>query len=201
MHGTIAVDDLKINALEGRSEDYGGPEILPAKWCAPHVERRLIEAHETLMADRSHIGPKEFGEPWPAGVDEYAVDVAAARAFRLGLADDNQTRRAAAMGWNEINRVCRDGEELSAQRSDPPTVAQITHMEAAIGWPWKYLGRYHPQLLNAVQRITRAKALGRDADWVALHLGGPSAEVWQSRCWAGCERIAWGLDRERVVVF
>lgn len=77
-------------------------------------------------------------------------------------------------------------------------------MERALGWPGRYLmdgDRWTAQLRAAVQHVTQAKAIGRDADWVAAKIGCASADLWQHRCWVGCERIVWGLERERVVVF
>jgi hypothetical protein len=56
-------------------------------------------------------------------------------------------------------------------------------------------------LLTAVQQVARAKAVGCDAEWLASKVSGPPGDVWQGRAWAGCERIARGLERDRIAVF
>lgn len=207
MHGTLLLThDLKINALEGRAEQFGEPEILPVRWNVPHVERRLIEAKRTLMADRSHIGPKEYGSAWPGYEDEWAKEVAAAQAVVGWIADQGEKDRAKVAvqsiggGWIDLLRMARHDSEEAAEAFPQPTLAEMTRMEKALGWPGRYLGHGHRrmgQLLVAVQEVTQAKASGKDAEWLDRNYAG----VWQGRCWAGCERIVWGLERDRVAVF
>lgn len=210
MHGAIAVDELKINALEGRAEDYGDSVSLPARWNVPHVERRLIEAKKTLLAEPVQVGPAEYGCAWPDYEDEWATEIALARLVVEGIADKSEKAQARVAvqsiggGLIDLLRMARYDAEEAAGALPPPTLAEMTRMERALGWPGRYLGytvAWKAQLLVAVQHVTFAKALGRDADWVATKIGGVSGDVWQRRCWGGCERIVWGLERDRVVVF
>lgn len=210
LHGTFTVTDLKINALEGRAEDDGGPEILPARWNVPHVFRRLVEAKRTLLAEPVQIGPAEFGGAWPDYEDEWAKEIARARLVVEGIADQSEKAQARMAvqaiggGWVDLLRMARYDAEEAAGALPQPTLAEMTRMERALGWPGRYLGHGHrrmEQLLVAVQEVTQAKAIGKDADWVASKIGVVSGDTWQGRCWAGCERIVLGLERDRVVVF
>lgn len=168
------LSELKLNPLE-----VSAPDRPPDRWHGPWVEKCLVDGFETLRAMPSRFGPATFATAWPVfrSEDEFALEVQ-----RLGIE---------LPAW-----------AMPLPRPERPTKADLTAMEQVIGWPGAYLGA-SLALRLAVLRVTFAKALGKadGAGWVHKRFGGPSAEVWQGRCWAGCQRIAWGLERDRVAVF
>jgi hypothetical protein len=96
-----------------------------------------------------------------------------------------------------LNRVGMAPTDEAPRQRDRPTVEQITRMEQAVGWGPRYL---RPPLIEAVQGMALARASGRDVEWLAKVLD-TSAEMLQTRNWAGSEKIAAGLCRDRVAVF
>lgn len=176
--------------------------VIPARWDGYHVGARLREAFGVLRRQPAKLGPREFGVVWPAYEDEWAKEIAAIRAWMMGISSAEQMQMAVdGKSWDEINRMLRENtEEEARHRVALPSITEVTRMEAALHWSAHYLGHRNHNCMVAVQRVALAHSLGFNTHWVAKRFG-LEPETWQRRNWEGCTRIAEGLERDRVVVF
>jgi hypothetical protein len=79
------------------------------------------------------------------------------------------------------------------------TAAEVSRMEAAIGWPATYLAKTRPVLAVTVQLVALWRSRERDLSWIArkLRLG---VHTMRARNRAGLDLIAAGLHRDGVPV-
>ena len=146
----------------------------PARWSGPHVGRRLTEAMRTLAS--LPMGAAAGHSTWPPYSYEWA-DL---------LAQNEQ---------GELERTQHQQNQIRLL----PSCREMTRMEIAICWPAHFLARL-PLLLCAVNAVSHAHALDRDAGWVTNKRGG-YADTWRRHHDRGCEVIAHGLRLDRVPVF
>lgn len=169
----IKAEDLKWNPLEDGAMD----DILPAQWDGSHASKRMVEAFTTLSA-MPGTGVGSSRGCWPAYCYEWH-DL---------LAQQEQEADEKAQNQREQNRS-----------RIMPSADEVTRMEAALYWPARFISGTS-YLLRAVNAVCMARAIGRDAEWVARKRGGRLRD-WQHRHWEGCKIIAAGLIIAREPVF
>jgi len=147
----------------------------PAVWNGPHVGKRLAEAMQTLRA-LPMPSVAGYGGAWPPYRYEFEDLVAQKEQGEL-----EQTQRL----QNRVRVL--------------PSLLDISRMEIAICWLARYLVE-HPDLIVAVNALSLAHAMERDAGWVAARRGG-YADSWLRNHDQGCDIIAWRLRNELVPVF
>jgi hypothetical protein len=149
-------------------------ETLPARWTGEHVGTRLVEALETLALMPRPRG-QGFNSGWPAYAHSFADMV----------------------GWelDEIEKAQRAQNRVRFV----PSLQAVSQMEQAICWPAEFL-KGRPRLALAVNAVSLAYSLDRDAKWVARRHGG-TADLWVTRHTEGCCAIAEGLRAGRRPVF
>jgi hypothetical protein len=154
------------------------PDYTPTRWNGPHVGKRLIDGYRTLAKLPVANGPRFCSGFWP-----------------------EWTR-----GWtDEMARLEADVEQLEAEAKAAnrvriwPTAAEISRMEAAIGWPAAYLAKTRPILAVTVQLVALWRSRERDLPWIArkLRLG---VHTVRARNRNGLDVIAAGLRRDGVRV-
>lgn len=156
-------------------------EALPARWHAMHVGLRITEGFVTFRSLHMHDYKLEAGCAWPSYAYEFEDLVAQGRingdgtlALEQTMQDKNRTRVS-------------------------PSVNEITRAVEVTYWPAKYLaGAAH--LCEAVNVVSFAHAIERDAGWVVRKRGG-YADTWLQRHENGCAIIAENLIAARVRVF
>jgi hypothetical protein len=159
----------------GFSDLFAEEEASPTAWNAAHVGLRLVEAFTTVL--KMPGGRTGYRSLWPAYMYEFDDLVAQAEQGELEITQRTQNKVRIA-----------------------PSTPEITTMEKALAWPMKFLSAKHPQICEAVNMISLAHALGRDAGWCAKKRGG-FADDWRQRHDRGCEDIALGLVLDRMGVF
>jgi hypothetical protein len=167
---------LKSSAVVGAIKlDRLDVEKPPSTWTGPYVGLRIVEGFETLLkASRGlRLG---YASSWPTYLYEFADLAAQADHYELERTHQQQ------------NRV-----------RIKPSPQEITAMEKSTYWPAQYLSA-DPELMVAVNSVSLAYALGRDAGWVAEQRGG-YAGTWRQRHDRGSADIALGLVLDRVAVF
>jgi len=159
------------------------PEYVPPCWVGWHVGQRLKEAFETLFKVPVPPGPADIKSPWPLyqyDEREYFSTILALLGEGLTPADHEIT--------TDRNRV-----------RIPASAEDIGRMEAAIGWPCRYL-LAAPILVKIVSQVACYRARGLDIGKIALRLKrGPTALRVDNR--QGLDIIAAGLRRDGVEVF
>jgi hypothetical protein len=165
--------DPNIEPLDPLFEE----EVLPTAWNAAHVGLRVTEAFVTVLKTTTPGRRLGYVSTWPAILHSFDDLV--------GQQEQGELERTMQM-QNHV-RVA-------------PTAQEIARMEAAIGWPMKYLSTNYLQLCEAVNAVSLAHAFGTDAGWVAKKRGGV-ADTWLQRHDLGCEIIARGLVADRTPVF
>src|SRR5262245_42696837 len=100
------------------------PEYVPTRWNGPHVGKRLIEAFHTLTRLPVANGPRFHSGFWPEWTREWTDELARLEADAVQL-------EAEARAQNRVRVL--------------PSAAEISRMEAAIGWPATYLIRADPR--------------------------------------------------------
>jgi len=144
----------------------------PAVWNGPHVGKRIADAFETLAA----IPMRQFGSGasrglWPAYPYEFEDLIA----------------------QQEAERITPRPPRLA------PTIEMITRMEMALCWPARYL-HDRAELMRAVNLLARERSRGGDTSNLERR-SGLDRNTWLQRHGSGCDRIARGLIRDRVMVF
>lgn len=152
-----------------------GDDAAPAVWSGEHVGLRLCEAMRTLRLIPMR-GVAGYKVCWPA----YRYE------FQDLLAQQEQ---------GELERTLK----LQNRTRIMPSWRDVTRMEAAIGWPARFLG-HDGNVAAAVNAVALAHAMERDSGWVAAKYGG-YADTWRDRHDTGCGVIARQLRAERVPVF
>lgn len=171
--GSVILDD-DWHPLDG----VDAPEFIPPTWNGPHVATRLADAWRILvkMPWRSPY-PRAFGQSWPS--------------YRLEWHD-----LLAIVGGGELDSMQREANRVRIL----PSAKEISQMEQAIGWPWRYLRESHRvMIVNVCARVRSfdgdlAKEMRR-----RNYRGNP--DQWQEFNWKFCDNIADGLIKDRVVVF
>jgi hypothetical protein len=93
-----------------------GPEYVRTHWSGPHVGKRLVEAFRTLSRMPVPRGPhNDMQGYWPEWVREWSDELAR-------LTGDERQQAADARIANRV--------------TIRPSAAEISRMEAAIGWPF-----------------------------------------------------------------
>jgi hypothetical protein len=174
-------DRARLNLLARIDPVFLGPLDLlapepPSTWNGPHVGLRLTEAFVTLRSLPVHGAPRGIQSFWPQHMVEFEDLLAQAET-------------------SELERTMCDANRVRVL----PSARAVTAAETAIYWPMKYLAGL-PELATAVNCVSLAYALERDAGWVVRKRGG-SADTWRARRDQGCAIIAGGLVRERAPVF
>jgi hypothetical protein len=156
------------------------PEYVPEVWAGFHVGRRLVEAFRTLSRMPVQRGPRVFGSFWPEMQVEWFDELARVQA-------DEAQQQADARAANRV-RI-------------RPTAVEISHMEAAIGWPGRYLIPHRTHLARVVGFVALWRSREREIEWIARRLPGrPAPHVVRARNRAGLDEIAAGLHRDQVPV-
>jgi hypothetical protein len=163
-----------VERIDFNPLDRDDDDAPPSVWTGPHVSRRIVEAMMVLRLLPS--GGGGGSSAWPVYQYEFDDLVAQRAQYQLELTQKMQNRARVS-----------------------PSLNEITRMEAAIWWPMRYL-RSREHLLKAVNWISFAHSLDRDAGWVVTKLGG-YADTWRRNNDAGCEIISDGLIKERELVF
>jgi hypothetical protein len=138
----------------------------------------LVEALRTLRLLPTSNGPRVFGNTWPTWTYTWEDQLAQQE-----------------MEKDEREQIARVQNRTKLR----PSSVEIAHMEAAIGWPGRYLVEL-PQLIRIVQVVTLGRSRFRDMDWSARRLNLPGRLV---RRWhrEGVDLIAAGLRRDAVRIF
>jgi hypothetical protein len=152
-------------------EDGAIDDRPPAVWNGPHVGKRIADAFETLAAVPSRQVGGNSGL-WPAYPYEFE-----------DLISQQEAERTTP---NPLRRMV-------------PTLEQITRMEMALCWPARYLHHW-PDLMRAVNLLAQERSRGGDTSNLERRYG-LDRNTWLQRHGAGCDRIARGLIRDRVMVF
>ena len=153
-------------------------DYLPSAWNGPHAGLRLVEAFETLALIPLRFGPPLYRSLWPL----YAYEFEDLVNQRQAAADDQQKVA------NAINRV-----RLT------PSAEQLTRMEAALGWPARYLC-HRPLVLRVVGRVAMLRSRGLDMDAISRRLRRSERRL-RIVNRDGLDVIANGLRREREAIF
>ena len=123
--------------IRSRIEAVGEDET-PTQWTPEHVGKRLTEAFDVLSRYSVRVGPKKYGNGWPAMIHEFSDMV------------DAQARALA------------DKERQQAITSRP-TSDEVSRMDEALRWSMNYLADL-PMPADALMLWAYAKALHRDMD-------------------------------------
>jgi hypothetical protein len=152
-------------------------DVLPPTWNGAHVGLRIAEGFVTFRAMSLKDYSTEARTAWPPYMYEFDDLVEQQKQGELERTQQQQNR----------TRVS-------------PSVREIARAIEVCYWPVKYLSAAHPALCEAVNAVSLAHALDRDAGWVTRKRGG-YADTWRARHDAGCEIIAAQLTADRVWVF
>lgn len=142
----IAVTDIPgflglATDLRARIDALGEPDAgIPTTWTPEHVATRMVEAFEVLSRSGARVGPKQYGNGWPAMVHEFA-DMVDAQA-----------------------RLLAEKEKLQAKAARP-TADELSRMDEALRWPSTYLGN---RALAADSLTLWAYALATGRDMAAM---------------------------------
>jgi hypothetical protein len=154
----------------------------PDKWDAPHVQHRFAEAISTLLKlPLGRWGPCKIRNRWPTYYDEWADLIA-----QLGDGADGIEQT-----WRRRNRV-----------RIMPSASEISAMERALEWPGRHLRR-HLELAQALNicGLAQARELAvEDVVKRGKHAGVRSPTQWHRLALEAAQRIAIGLQTERVAV-
>lgn len=171
---TTALSPLEIDlgqagriAGGSRPEAYGAP----AAWTPEHVDVRLTEAFEILLTLPIRIGPAAMKSLMPA--------------FAYSKEDLEGQREGGGAD------VIRAHKRLTRARGTA-TIAEISRMEAALGWPLAYL-RHDSAIAKAVTRSSFLKAVKREEKKTHHELGVSRRTFFRYRL-KGLQIIAGGLN-------
>jgi len=175
---TTALFHDHITPLDMRIEGDPFPAPAPPTWTGPHVALRhaqalKMEEAQQVVGDHMNMCMQTC---WPRPMYD---------------ADD--------LGAQREQRELEGADEDEIGVTVWFTPRQNSQMNAALGWVMKYLPDDR-ELRLGVNKVSLARSLGLGADTVAKRCGG-CAETWRRRHDLGCELIARGLIRDRVMVF
>jgi hypothetical protein len=163
--------------------DSPSPYVSPEGWDAPHVQHRFAEAIGTLLKlPLGRFWPADIRNCWPAYYDEWADLLAQLSDGADGI---EQT-------WKRRNRV-----------RVMPSAREISVMERALGWPGRHL-RCHLELARALNICALAQARELPVEDVVKrgrHAGVRSPTEWHRLALEAADRIAVGLQVDRIAVF
>lgn len=156
--------------VEGGEDPFdAGDYVVPTRWTAYHVAKRLLDAYRAVEVSTRVPAPKAFGAAWPEMRREWA-----------DLLDADARRNHAA-----------DFESTVARARARPNSIEIEKAEEAILWPATFLDPDSPEC-DALNLWTLASATGRDVskvlakrraradamiEAIALSMGQPEAVV------------------------
>lgn len=152
-------------------------DVPPPTWSGAHVGLRITEGFVTFRTMQVKDYSTEARTAWPSYMYEFDDLVEQQKQGELERTQQQQNR----------TRVS-------------PSVREIARAIEVCYWPMKYLSVRYPWLCEAVNAVSLAHALERDAGWVTRKRGG-YADTWRARHDEGCEIIAAGLLADRVPVF
>jgi hypothetical protein len=155
----------------------------PDKWDAPHVQHRFAEAIGTLLKlPLGRWGPSKIRNCWPTYYDEWADLIA-----QLGDGADGFEQT-----WKRRNRA-----------RIMPSAREISVMERALEWPGRHL-RHRLELARALNICALAQARELAVEDVVRrgkHAGVRSPTEWHRLALEAADRIAVGLQVDRIAVF
>jgi hypothetical protein len=153
------------------------PEYVPTRWDGPQVGKGLTEAFRILSRLPMNGHPRAFGTAWPECAREWSDELAI-------LTSEISDLEATARAQNRVRIM--------------PSASEISRMEAAIGWPTRYLTT-RPILSRTVQLVALWRSRERELNWIArkMRLG---VHTVRARNRTGLDLIAAGLHRDGVPV-
>jgi hypothetical protein len=121
--------------LERWDWPFDEPPVAPERWTAEWVGVRLVQAMSVVRRTPGRVGPRAFGNAWPAIVQDFDELVDQERLERAILAKNWRTvegmlERARAEIADQKARDAREGQRKAARQ--PPTSIETSLAEDAL---------------------------------------------------------------------
>jgi hypothetical protein len=147
------------------------PEYIPPYWTAEHVGTRFADMWGVLIrSPNSGVGPRPFGQMWPAYLREW---------------DDLLAIVGGDVEQFELLQIERNRVRV------PPSSTEISEMGRALEWPGRYLIEQTDVMRRSFNKCAQARAL--EVDLRDLLRRGPRGND-------PSERIARRLNREACAI-